>query len=73
VLYLNVAGFDGAPAHAYATPEGHCVEYDEDWRVVAMILVNVGWFLDRDGELKITWPAAYVRPDELAQALRAEA
>jgi hypothetical protein len=32
LLYLDVAGYDGAPAHAYATPEGHSVEYDEDWR-----------------------------------------
>jgi len=72
VLYLNVARYR-APAHTYATPEGHCVEYDEAWRVVAMILVNVRWLLDRDGELKITWPAAHVRRDELAETLRAEA
>jgi len=32
-------------------------EYDVSGRVTAMTLVNVCWLLERDGELKITWPA----------------
>lgn len=69
VLYLNVDGYEGPPAKASASPEGHNVEYDESGRVVAMTLVNVRWLLDRDGELTITWPAGHVKADELAEAL----
>jgi YD repeat-containing protein len=69
VLYLDVAGYDGPPARAYSTPEGHNVEYDEDGRVVAMTLVNIRWRLERDGELTIT-PAAHVDAHELAEVLR---
>jgi hypothetical protein len=70
VLYVSVADYDGAPAKAFATPEGHCVEYDANGRAIGMILVNARWLLERDGELTITWPAAHVAPDELAEALR---
>jgi len=61
VLYLSVEGYDGPPARAVASPEGHAVEYDESGRVIAMTLVNVRWLLERDGELTITWPAGHVR------------
>jgi uncharacterized protein YuzE len=70
VLYLNVNGYEGPPAKAFASPEGHNVEYDESGRVVAMTLVNVRWLLDRHGELTITWPAGHVQAEELAQVLR---
>jgi hypothetical protein len=69
VLYLSVAGYEGHPARAYASPEGHAVEYDDAGRVIAMTLVNVRWLLDRDGELTITWPAGHVQADELAAVL----
>ena len=69
VLYLSVAGYQGPPARAYASPEGHGVEYDDADNVIAMTLVNVRWFLARDGELTITWPAGHVQADELAAAL----
>lgn len=69
VLYLNVDSYEGPPAKAFASPEGHNVEYDDSGRVVAMTLVNVRWLLDRDGELTITWPAGHVKADELAEAL----
>jgi len=36
VLYLTVAGYEGPPADADATPEGHGIEYDEKRRVIAM-------------------------------------
>jgi uncharacterized protein YuzE len=65
VLYLTAGDHDGPPAKAFASPEGHEVEYDESGRVVAMTLVNVRWLLDRDGELTITWPAGHVDADEL--------
>lgn len=75
VLYLATAGHDGTkpPHEAHATPEGHNVEYDEAGRVTSVVLVNVGWLLDRDGELKITWPAGHLTPDELAPALSSAA
>lgn len=71
VLYLNVAGYDrdALPPEAFSTPEGHNVEYDEEGRVIGLVLVNVKWLLERDGELKITWPAGHLTPDELAPAL----
>jgi hypothetical protein len=70
VLYLSVAGYDGPPAKALSTPEGHNVEYDESDRVAGMTLTNVAWLLDRDGEITITLPANHVSPDVLAQALQ---
>ena len=75
VLYLSVAGYDGsAPSpHADATPEGHGVEYDENWRVIAMTLVNVKWLLERDGELKITWPEGHITADQLSPILASAA
>lgn len=72
VLYLNVAGYDGSkePFRALPTPEGHNVEYDEAGRVISMILVNVRWLLERDGEITITWPQGHVKAAELAAALQ---
>jgi uncharacterized protein YuzE len=69
VLYLSVRDHEGPPAKAFASPEGHGVEYDEAGRVVAMTLVNVRWLLERDGELTITWPAGHVAAGELAELL----
>jgi uncharacterized protein YuzE len=69
VLYVNASGYDGKPARAYETPEGHNVEYDETGRLVSIVFVNVKWLLEREGELKITWPAGHLTPDELAPAL----
>jgi uncharacterized protein YuzE len=71
VLYLNTAGYDGSvpSPHADATIEGHGIEYDEDGRVIAMTLVNVKWLLERDGELKITWPEGHIAADQLAPVL----
>jgi uncharacterized protein YuzE len=54
VPYLTVAGYEGPPAEADATSDGHGIEYDEKRKVIAMTLVNVKWLLDRDGELTIT-------------------
>lgn len=73
VLYLSVEGYEGPPASAFATPEGHSIEYDADGRVVGMTLVNVRWLLDRDGKLTITWPAGQLSADELAPVLQTAA
>lgn len=71
VLYLSIEGYDagGLPPHSYASPEGHGVEYDEDRRVIAMTLVNVKWLIDRDRELRITWPDGHVTRDDRASVL----
>jgi YD repeat-containing protein len=69
VLYVTVDAYDGPPAHAQATPEGHNVEYDSHGHVVAMTLTNVRWLLERDGELTITLPAGHLTAAELAPVL----
>jgi uncharacterized protein YuzE len=69
VLYLSVHDYQGPPDKAFASPEGHGVEYDNAGRVIAMTLVNVRWLLERDGELTITWPAGHVDADEIAGLL----
>ena len=73
VLYLFAPGYDagGLPPNADVTPEGHGVKYDADGRVIALTLVSVKRLIERDGELKITWPEAHVRPDELSAVLAA--
>lgn len=68
VLYLSVGEPREAP-RTIATPEGHAIDYDESGAVIGMVLVNVRWLLERDGELKITWPAGHVKADELADVL----
>lgn len=75
VLYLSVAGYKGdTPSpHAYASPEGHGIEFDEGWNVIQMTLVNLKWLLERDGELRITWPDGHVTHDAPAQVLPAAA
>ncbi len=70
VLYLNVEQYEGPPARALSTPEGHNIEYDETGRVVGMTLTNVAWLLERDGEITVTLPAGHVSQGDLAQALQ---
>ena len=64
VLYVDVKGYKGPSPRAYASPEGHGIEWDANGRVVAMTLVNVKWLIDRDGELRITWPDGHVTRDD---------
>lgn len=68
VLYLSV-GEPKEPARTIATPEGHAVDYDESGAVTGMILVNVRWLLDRDGELTITFPPDRVEAAQIEPAL----
>ncbi len=71
VLYVDVKGYSygGLPPDAYASPEGHGIELDEEGNVVAMTLVNVRWLMDRDGELRITWPDGHVTRDPRSDVL----
>jgi len=71
VLYLNTESHDGSkpPPYAYATNEGHGIEFDEERHVTAMTLVNVKFLIERDRELRITWPDGHVTRDDPAQVL----
>jgi YD repeat-containing protein len=73
VLYLNAEGYErygGVPPVAYASPEGHSIEYDEEGRLISIVLINVRWLLERDGEITITWPQGHVKATELASVLQ---
>lgn len=68
VLYLGV-GSPREAARTIATPEGHAVDYDEFGGVIGMVLVNVRFFLERDGALTVTIPPDRVVAAEIAPAL----
>ena len=57
------------PAETDATPEGHAVDFDADGNVIGMVLVNVRWLMDRDGELVVTWPDGHVSRDAPSSVL----
>ena len=70
VLYLSV----GPPGEAFrtiATPEGHAVDYDESGAVIGMVLVNVRFFLERDGAVTVTVPPDRVVAAQIEPALLA--
>jgi uncharacterized protein YuzE len=62
VLYLSI-GEPRVPAVTDATPEGHAVDLDADGNVIGMVLVSVRLLVDREGELRITWPDGHVGHD----------
>jgi uncharacterized protein YuzE len=70
VLYLSV----GPPREAFrtiATPEGHAVDYDRSGTVIGLVLVNVRFFLDRDGTVNVTVPPNRVVAAQIEPALLA--
>lgn len=73
VLYLTVGDYQGWPEVGEASPEGHGLEYDGSGKVVGLTLVNVRWYMQRDGVLKITWPDGHVTEDDLAALIQAAA
>jgi uncharacterized protein YuzE len=57
VLYLSIG--DPRPAHDMPeTPEGHGVRYDENGVVIGVTIISARWWLERDGEIKVTFPEA---------------
>jgi uncharacterized protein YuzE len=72
VLYLSI-GEPQVPAETDATLEGHAVDFDADGNVIGMVLVNVRWLMDRDGELRVTWPDGHVSHDAPSDVLPAAA
>ena len=47
--------------------------FDAEGKVIGMIIVNLRFLLERDGELKITWPEANVPPEEFSSVRPAAA
>ena len=72
VLYLSI-GEPQVPAETDTTPEGHAVDFDADGNVIGMVLVSVRWLMDRDGELRITWPDGHISHDAPSAVLPAAA
>lgn len=70
VLYLSVGSAE-PPARTIATPEGHAVDYDDSGAVIGIVLVNVRFLLDRDGELVVTLPPDHVVAAKIEPALAA--
>jgi uncharacterized protein YuzE len=68
VLYLSV-GNPREPARTIATSEGHAVDYDAAGAVIGMVLVNVRFLLERDGEVIVTLPPDHVAPAQIEPAL----
>ncbi|HKG01633.1 MAG TPA: DUF2283 domain-containing protein [Conexibacter sp.] len=66
VLYLNSEAWQGRSTNPLVSDEGHGVELDESGRLIAMTIVGARWWLERDGELRITLPAEQLTPRELA-------
>jgi hypothetical protein len=59
------------PAKAFETPEGHAAEYDEQGTLIGLILMNVRWTLEREGELAVTMPTMHVAAEALEPVLAA--
>lgn len=70
VLYLSV-GPPREAARTIATPEGHAVDYDESGAVTGMVLVNVRFFLERDGAVTVTIPQGRVEAAQIEPVLTA--
>jgi len=69
VLYLSAADYEGPPAKAFSTPEGHNIEYDQSGAVIGMTLVNVRFLLERDGMLTLSLPPEHLAAEALAPVL----
>ena len=69
VLYLSV-GEPRVPAETDATSEGHAVDFDADGNVIGMIIVNLRFLLERDGELRSPGPRRTCRPRSSPRYLR---
>jgi uncharacterized protein YuzE len=72
VLYLSI-GEPQVAAETDATPEGHAIDFDSEGNVIGMVLVGVRWLMDRDGELRVTWPDGHVSHDAPSSVLPAAA
>jgi uncharacterized protein YuzE len=68
VLYMSIG--QPRPAHdSPPTPEGHIVRYDDNNEVIGVTIVSAKWWLEKKGELKVTFPETPVVAD--TQEIRA--
>jgi uncharacterized protein YuzE len=70
VLYLSV-GKPRIPDETDATPEGHAVDRDAEGNVIGMVIVNLLFLVERDGELRITSPDGHQSRDDRTTAVAA--
>jgi uncharacterized protein YuzE len=68
VLYLSV-GQPREPAEAFETPEGHNIEYDDEGRVMGLVLYGVRHALNGIGEVSLSWPPSHLEARTLEPAL----
>lgn len=55
VLYMAID--KAKPAYDSAeTPEGHVVRYDEGYNVIGVTIISAKWWLEKEGEIKVTFP-----------------
>jgi len=55
VLYMAI----DKPRPAYdcaETPEGHAIRYDENGDMIGVTVISARWWLEREGEIKVTFP-----------------
>lgn len=64
VLYMSVG--KSRPAYdAPDTPEGHGLRYAENNELIGVTLVNAKWWLEKEGEIKVTLPQSPAVADTL--------
>jgi len=59
VLYMH-AGEPSDAVDFHGASEGHGLGYDAHGRLVRLTLLNARWSLDRDGEVRVTFPDGQV-------------
>ncbi len=60
------------PAYDCAeTPEGHAIRFDENYEVIGVTIISARWWLEKEGELRVTFPdrPAVADSDEVRAAL----
>lgn len=55
VLYMSIG--DPQPAsEALEAPEGHAVRFDAEQKVIGVTIINAKWYLEKEGDIKVTLP-----------------
>jgi uncharacterized protein YuzE len=72
VLYMSI-GEPRPAANAVETPEGHAVRLDDSREVIGVTIVNAKWWLEQEGEIKVSFPgtAAIADRQEIEAAIAA--
>ncbi len=72
VLYMSI-GEPQPAADTIETPEGHAIRFDDAHEVIGVTIINAKWWLEKDGDIKVTLPATAAVADrrEVEAALAA--